>query len=76
MLSMRERKMRERKRTRRAMDEQPAQHRSLKAVPMTMEAGRTRPLAKGDPRADAVRSAKAKISRRRSLLMQRAAQKE
>jgi hypothetical protein len=68
--------MTERKRTRRAMDEQPAEHRSVKAVLMTTEAGETGPLAKRNPRAEAVRTAKAKISRRRSLLIQRAVQRE
>jgi len=68
--------MPERRRIRRAMDEQPAEHRSVRAIPMSTEVGRTGPLTKRNARADALRIAKAKISRRRSLQIQRAAQKK
>ena len=46
--------MPERKRIRRAMDEQPAEHRSVRAIPMSTEVGRTGPLTKRNARADAL----------------------
>jgi hypothetical protein len=57
------------------MDEQPADHRSVQAIQMKSVADRTNPSVKRDPRSDAVRLAKARISRRRSLQKQRDAQK-
>jgi hypothetical protein len=58
-----------------AMDLQPFAHRSVQATQMKTVASRTGPLVKRSPRSDAVRAAKAKISRRRSLQQQRDARK-
>ena len=65
------------------MEEQPVAHRSVQATPMKTTADQANPAVKLDPnydlkddlRSDAVRVAKAKLSRRRSLQQQRNAQK-
>jgi hypothetical protein len=57
------------------MDQQPFAHGSVQATQMKTEANRPGPLVKRNPRSDAVRAAKAKISRRRSLQKQRDARK-